>query len=269
MEEAVARALSGAGAFELTGQARGPWQPDAAHGGAPTGLLASAIEGEGRGDGLRLTAFSATFHGPVPLGPVEVETEVLKPGRRQRVVAARLRADERTLVEARGILIRRGSVDLPQGLGEVAPVLAPPESCEPVDQSLWAWRDEPAFHRTANTVLRIEGGPDRLGSTGAAWFHLDYPIVSGDETSPAVRAVAAADFGNGVAHPVAFGEYLFVNCDLNVSMFREPAGEWIGLVSRTDLSGSGAGLTTTELHDLDGRFGSASQTLYVDLASIS
>jgi len=255
--------------FELTGEARGPWQGDAAHGGAPAALLARSAEAHAAEGGLRLAALSATFYGPVALGEARIESEVVKPGRRQRVVALRLTGGGRGLMDARAGLLRRGAVELPAGaLPEdgAGKGLGEPGAGRPVDRRLWADGDGPAFHRTANTVLAVAGGPDTVGPTGSAWFRLEAPLVAGEGPSPAQRAVAAADFGNGLAHPVPFGEYLFANCDLNVSLLREPAGEWVGLRSRTEVDPAGAGLTVTEIFDRDGRAGAASQTLYVDRA---
>jgi hypothetical protein len=65
---------------------------------------------------------------------------------------------------------------------------------------------------------------------------------------------------------VPFGGYVFVNCDLNLWLLREPVGEWIGVSSETEVSPNGSGLTTTALHDETGRFGAAGQVLYVDAA---
>lgn len=250
--------------FELTGQARGPWQDDAAHGGAPAGLLARAAEALGSGDGLRLAAISLAFNGPVVLGDVAVRAEVVKPGRRQRVVEVAIEAGGRTAIEGRAVLIRRGEVDLPSEATAGSGRLLGPEGMRPVDRKKWADGELDAFHRTANTVLAVRGGPDRVGTEGAAWIRLDVPLVAGEDPSGAQRAAAAADFGNGVAHPVPWGEFLFVNCDLNVSLLREPAGEWIGLESRTRLDQNGTGLTQTRLHDAGGQFGLATQILFVD-----
>ncbi|MGA7398116.1 MAG: thioesterase family protein [Solirubrobacterales bacterium] len=250
--------------YELTGLARGPWAPDAAHGGPPVALITREAEKFGAEDGLRLASLSSTFYGPVALGEIEIESEVVKPGRRQKVVRIALRSGGRVAIEATGILLRQADVPLPDGIERIGPPLRSPDEGEPADSSLWASGDAIAFHRSANTVMKLEGGPDRLGHTGTAWFRLEYPLVPGEHLSPMQRTAAAADFGNGVAHPVAFGEYLFVNCDLNFSTFRDPVGEWIGLVSRTDVDPVGSGLTTTELHDRSGRFGAASQSLYVD-----
>lgn len=180
------------------------------------------------------------------------------------MAAVSIRSEERTLIEGRAVLIRRGEVELPQGMTVEEEGFAGPESGRPVEKELWADGEGDAFHRTANTVVAIEGGPDRIGTEGMVWIRLDYPLVPGEEASSAQRAVSAADFGNGVAHPVGWGDYLFLNCDLNVSLLREPVGEWIGLESRTEFDRNGSGLTTTRLHDSRGRFGASTQILFVD-----
>lgn len=269
-QEAIAVPLDGpgqaTGRFELTGMARGPWQDDAAHGGAPAGLLARAVESLGAEDDLRLASMSLAFNGPVILGEVEVRAELVKPGRRQRVVAVAIEAGDRTLIEGRAVLIRRGEVDLPGEALAEATRLDGPEGMRPIDRSKWADGDLEAFHRSSNTVVAVHGGPDRLGIEGAVWIRLDVPLVAGEKPGGAQRALAAADFGNGVAHPVPWGEFLFINCDLNVNLLRDPVGKWIGLDSRTEVDRNGSGLTTTTLHDETGSFGVASQTLFVDRA---
>lgn len=262
---AIATPLDG-DRFELTGLARGPWQEDAAHGGAPAGLLARAAENLGREDDLRLASLSLAFNGPVSLGEIGIKAEVVKPGRRQRVVAVSIEAGGRTLIEGRAVLIRRGEVKLPDGVKVEDEPFAGPGEGRPIEKELWADGESEAFHRTSNTVVAIEGGPDRVGTEGMVWIRLEYPLVAGESPSSAQRAVAAADFGNGVAHPIGWGEYLFINCDLNVSLLREPVGEWIGLESRTEVDANGSGLTSTRLHDELGRFGVASQILFVDQA---
>jgi acyl-coenzyme A thioesterase PaaI-like protein len=256
----------GGSTYELTGMARGPWQADAAHGGAPAVLMVREAETHSDEGEMRLLSLSSTFYGPVLLGEIEIESEVVKPGRRQKVVAVKLTSNGRVAIEGRAILIRVADIELPDSVEPIEVTLASVDEAEEVRRGLWFPGEEIAFHRTANTVKVVEGGPESVNHTGAAWFHLDCHVVPGETVTPAQRAAAAADFGNGLAHPVAFGEYLFVNCDLNVSLLREPVGEWIGIVSRTDVDRVGSGITVTELHDTAGRFGSASQSLYVDRA---
>lgn len=251
--------------FDLTALARGPWRPDAAHGGAPGALLVRAAEVFG-GEEMRLASLSCTFNGPVTLGEIGIEAEVTKPGSKQKVVSTKLVAGNRTLIDARAVLLRRGKVRLPGGVVDVEPSMPPPEEGRTVESGTWAAGGSLTFYGTTNTIRMIEGGIDEVGPTGSGWFRLEYPVVPGETPTGAQRAAAAADFGNGLAHPVAFGEYIFVNCDLNLSLFREPAGDWIGVASETSVDSIGAGLTVTRLHDREGPFGAASQTLFVERA---
>jgi acyl-CoA thioesterase len=96
------------------------------------------------------------------------------------------------------------------------------------------------------------------------WFRLAHPLVEGEEPSPAMRAAAAADFGNGVSSALRFdGSWLFVNTDLTVALHRPPRGEWIALDARTVVQPGGVGLALSTLHDREGPIGTGQQTLYV------
>ena len=252
------------GRFDFGPAARGPWHSDAAHGGAPAALLARAIEAHGTSAGMRLATFHSIFFGPVPLGEVDLSTSILKPGRRQMVVGAQLNAGGQTLVEARGVLLRAGEVDLPASADETGSGMPPLEAGREIDGGHWGSGEGLAFQRTSNTIRLIRGGPEDDRRDGAAWFRLDSPIVAGEQPSPAQRAVAAADFGHGLAHPISFEKFLLVNCDLNVWLLREPLGEWIGVSATTEVSANGSGVTRTGLYDTEGRFGTAGQSLFVD-----
>jgi hypothetical protein len=251
------------GRYVLEGVARGPWHPGSAHGGAPAALLARAIEARA-GETQRISSLAATFLGPVPLGDVEVRTVVSKPGARLAIVRAELRAGGRVAMEAQAVLLRRGRVALPSGVGRPWPELAPPEGLAAAP----AWfvpEGEEGFHPDATEIRPLEGDlwtPAPRGRT--AWLRLLRPLVTGETPTGAQRAAAAADFGNGLSCPVPMHDFLFVNCDLHVALHRDPAGEWIGARARTEIDAAGTGLTTTELHDAAGRFGTATQTLFVD-----
>lgn len=246
----------------LTEVARGPWDHESAHGGAPGALLARAVE-RLAGDDRRINALAYTFLGPVPLGPVTVRTRIRKPGRRLQIVHGELLAGDRVAMEVRGVLLRRGRVALPSGVGMPWPEMPPPEGIA-VAEGRFLPDGVAGFHPTAIEIRPLDGPLTRVGPSASAWLRLQLPLVAGESPSGAQRAVAAADFGNGLAHPVGFADYLFVNCDLTVSMHRDPAGEWIGVRARTEIDGAGTGLTTTELHDGAGRFGTATQTLFVE-----
>ncbi len=251
----------------LTAAARGPWDAAMAHGGAPAALLTRAVEHRAASDDQRVSSLAFTFLGPVPLGPVTIRTTVRKPGRRLQIVHGELIADDRVVMEVRAVLLRRGRVALPSGVGMPWPELAPPEGLEAATERLVAPGADGAevgFYPTAIEIRPIDGTLWSVREQAAAWLRLRRPLLEGDAPSGAQRAVAAADFGNGLAHPVSFDDYLFVNCDLTVSLHRDPAGEWIGIRPRTEIDPAGTGLTTTALHDAAGRFGTATQTLFVE-----
>ena len=108
----------------------------------------------------------------------------------------------------------------------------------------------------------VDGTGFGLGAAHA-WFRLARPLVDDEDASPLARAVAAADFGNGVSRIVDFDRYLFVNTDLTVHLHREPAGEWVMLDARTRLEPHGAGLAQSILSDEHGPLGLAAQSLFV------
>jgi hypothetical protein len=94
-------------------------------------------------------------------------------------------------------------------------------------------------------------------------MRLRHPLLPGEPISPTARAAATADFGNGVSAVLPFDRFLFINADLSLHLQRPPRGEWIGLQARTLLLPGGTGLAESVLHDGEGPFGRAFQTLVV------
>ena len=110
----------------------------------------------------------------------------------------------------------------------------------------------------------VAGGFDAPGP-GIDWIRLSAPLVAGEPTSPLCRAVAAADFGNGVSSLLSRESgYTFLNADLTVYLHRDPVGEWICLDAQTELSALGIGLAESRLWDERGPFGRSLQSLLVD-----
>jgi Acyl-CoA thioesterase C-terminal domain/Acyl-CoA thioesterase N-terminal domain len=246
-------------AFVPTGHARGPWDPGALHGGAPAALVAEAVQAEGFG----VARLTVEFLGPVPLAPLTVRAELVRPGRRLQLVEAAVEADGRTVLRCRAVRMRRGEVALPAG-ATAAPAAPPgPDGAQP--DRLPAAAGEPAegFHRTGMEI-RFAGGTDFGPGPALAWFRLARPLVDDAPASPLARVAAAADFGNGVSHVVPWSAWLFVNTDLTIHVHREPVGEWVLLDARTTLERSGTGLAWSALHDETGPLGLAAQSLYVE-----
>ena len=127
----------------------------------------------------------------------------------------------------------------------------------------WTGGDEQTgFHLTAIELRFVRG--DWGHGPALGWFRLRMALIAGEEPTALQRAVAFADFGNGLSRALDFRTHLFVNTDLTVHLHREPVGEWVALDSRTDLDRSGAGQATSVLRDEQGRIGVAAQSLFVD-----
>jgi hypothetical protein len=240
-----------------SGHARGPWDAGSQHGGAPAALLAEAI----RQEGMHVARLAYDFLGPVPLGPLRVETRVARPGRRLQLVEAELFAGGAPVMRARATLLRRAEVRLPPGPdGEAVPGGGPDRGVGSPFPGEAA--DAEGFHRTAMEI-RFTGGTGYGPGPALAWFRFARPLVDGDDPSPLALVAAAADFGNGVSRVLDFEDYLFVNTDLSIHLHREPAGEWVLLEARTRVERHGAGLATSRLYDERGPIGVAAQSLFV------
>ncbi len=248
------------GGYVATGLARGPWNPAEAHGGAPAALLAGAIEALD-GD-FAVSRIAYDFLGAVPLDvPLRVETTVVKPGKRFQLVDAVVRGPDRDLMRAHAVRLARAPQDTPPSPGPADPPTRDAFADHPGLTLDSAADRPPGFFPDAMEIRVVDGAPG--SGTATAWFRLRVPVLPGHEPTPLQRAVAAADFANGVSFRVPFTEWVFVNCDLTVHLTRDPVGEWIAMAARTDLGDAGAGLAAGTLFDDTGRIGTVAQSLFV------
>ncbi len=241
-----------------TEHARGPWDPGQMHGGGPAALIAGALEALPTPAPMRVVRLAFTFEGPVPMEPVAVRAELTRTGRRLAFAEAAVSVDGRDALRARATLLRTADVALPPAAEEPGP--PGPEDAEP---ARWAGVGQATgFHLSAMEIRFARGGWVEPGPA-AAWFRLRMPLVAGEAPTPLQRAVAVADFGNGISNTLDFGTHLFVNTDLTVHLQREPVGEWVCVDARTDLDPAGIGQATSVLRDVHRRIGAAAQSLFV------
>ncbi len=240
--------------------ARGPWSPDAQHGGAPSALLARALERADPGPASFVSRFTVELLRPVPLQPLVVRTETMRPGRKVQWLTATLEADGQDVARATALRLR---VDEQLEL----PVPEPPPTSLPTPAESQPY----SITFPGTTVgfwiameLRVADGSFAEVGAATIWFRLAVPLVAGESPTPLQRVVAAADFGNGVSTALERGRYLFINPDLTVSLHRPAVGEWIALEARTYAEANGVGLAESALHDERGRIGRSVQSLLVD-----
>ncbi|MGZ6313988.1 MAG: thioesterase family protein [Candidatus Limnocylindrales bacterium] len=249
----------GGGRYLATGVARGPWDENAQHGGAPASLLAHAFEELPTVEGLEIARITYELVRPVPLRELIVRAEVVRPGRRvQLMEASIITPDEVEVVRARALSVQRAR-DVP---GEA---LAS-DRVPPLPEAGRANDYPPQAHELFaldGVELRFVSGTFREPGPSTAWFRLRLPVVQGAEPTPLQRMTAAADFGNGISAPFSWDEYLFINPDLTLYVEREPVGEWVCLEATTRISEGGIGLSESVMYDERGRIGRALQSLLV------
>jgi acyl-coenzyme A thioesterase PaaI-like protein len=257
---------------------RGPWSRDALHGGPVAALVARAAESCTTDAPMYSVRLTVELLRPVPVSPLRVEARVARPGRKVQVVDVRVWRASGGDDVAWGRLLRIRSLEADDALLEGVPpplvVLAtddapPPGPTEgspagdPAVPGTTEGRGERAYHSHGVQLRFVRGEFTRMGPS-TVWVRLAVPVVDGEIPSPMQRAVAAADFGNGVSAELAFGRHLFINPDLTVALDRPPEGEWICLDARTAIGAPGTGLAQSTLWDERGVVGRALQSLVVE-----
>jgi hypothetical protein len=258
---------AGDGRFTATELTRGPWDPGAQHAGPPAALIGREIEalGGGRISGdpeapVQVGRITYEVMRSVPIGPVRVTAEVLRPGRRVEMVGASLSDDSgKELIRAQGWRLRTADVPFDEP-PEPEPAPPGPEGGEPGDFFHTGY--DVGYH-TAMEYRFVRGAFMEAGPA-TVWMRMKVPLLPGEEPSPLQRVLVAADSGNGVSSALDWRRWLFINVDLSVHVHRLPAGEWVCLDAVTRPEPDGVGLADTALFDEGGPIGRAAQTLLVD-----
>ncbi len=242
--------------FLATDLARGPWDPNAQHGGAPAALLGGELERRHPNPDLCLVRITYELLRPVPLGELHVETAIVRSGRRVQLLEATLSDPAgAALVRARAVRVARA----PLGAGTQAEETpAGPETAETA-RPPWHPRSLPGG---AVELRYVEGEPAGLGPR-AVWFRLRVPVIAGEAPTPLQRLLVAADFPNGISNELDWHDWIFINPDLTVYIEREPRSEWVALRAHTRVTEGESALAQAELFDTEGRIGRSLQSLYV------
>jgi hypothetical protein len=247
--------------FLSTPSTAGPWGPDSQHGGPPAALLARAVETLAAGrDGApdrvvgRLTM---ELLGPVPVGPLRVESSVVRPGRTVEMVEAVAYDEER------GRACVRATAWLFPGHDE-----GPGQELEPPAHSVaqGVHKDPPASwsggYLDAVEWRWITGAVTEPGP-GLVWMRPSVDLVEGEPLSPVQRLMTCVDSASGVSAALDPAEWAFLNTELTVHVLRPPAGEWICLDAVTTLGPGSVGVATSAVYDERGLVARSAQALLV------
>jgi hypothetical protein len=236
--------------------ARGPWDPNAQHGGPCAALLADLLEGHDVGPPAHVARMTIELLRPVPMQPIELRARTLRPGKKVQLVEGSVLANGTEVVRATVLRIRRADVDFAD---------APDDRLTPGPSELREhFENMGGLNFGFAMDMSIATGEVGVPGPAAVWFRLAVPIVAGEEPTPLMRVAAAADFGNGISGAVTWEEHVFINPDLTVYLHRLPVGEWIGLDARTWPTHEGVGVADAALYDEHGCIGRSVQALLLD-----
>ena len=246
--------------FVATELTRGPWDPGAQHAGPPSGLLGRELERVAGGEGFQIARVTFEILRPVPIGPVRVEAEVVRPGRSVQMLEASLAGqDGEKLIVARAWRIRTSELEIPDG------VVTTPEAPPGPEEG-----DVPGFFETGQSVgyhtameWRSVGGGFLDPGPATVWMRMGCELVAGEAPTPLQRTLVAADVGNGISAVLDWRRYVFINVDLSVHLERMPEGEWVCVDAVTLPQRNGIGTAESVLSDERGRIGRAAQALLI------
>jgi len=241
--------------FIPTEWTRGPWDLRAQHGGPPAALLGDALD---RDADKQVVHISFDILKPVPVAPLTLKTNVVRPGKRVELVEAALISDGHPVMRATAWRIRVEDIDVKSN-EEPNPHPGPDEGRAP--SAYFSGSEENDYLHGIEwrfiTNEFLQPGPS------VAWLRMRIPLIEGEEPTPLVRVLIAADSASGVSSELNPAEWLFINPDLNVALQRMPEGEWICLDARTVLQPHGVGLARSTVYDLTGEIGGTTQSLLI------
>ena len=229
----------------------GPWNPDSMHGRVVIGLLAHVIEARHGSDEFipaRLTV--DMFRLPNIHTPVECTTNLIRDGKRIKVVEAELFSNGVSMARATAQLLLK--TDNPPGN-----TLPPPDWRVPSPLDL----PEPEPRASLGGMWRTRRIEGAMGVVGMrkAWISEARQLIDGLPLTPLTRVAVSADITSPFANGGDQGLH-FINTDVTLYLHREPKGEWIGYEVMTHAASDGIAIGQCRVHDETGLIGLSSVT---------
>jgi Thioesterase-like superfamily len=248
--------------FVSTELTRGPWDPDFQHAGPPAALLGHAIEGLEDAEEFQVARITFEILRAVPIAPLRVQAEVVRPGRRVQMLEASLSDEDGEVMRARGWRLRAEPVELPE-LPQL-PADPPPAGPDAAQPGGFPDTGQAVGYHSAMEYRFIDGAFTAPGPA-TVWMRMRGPLVGEEPPTPLQRVLTAADSGNGVSAILDWNQFLFINVDLTVQIERPLEGEWVCLDAITRPHSHGVGAADSVLWDERGRVGRALQTLLIKI----
>ncbi|MGN0096881.1 MAG: thioesterase family protein [Corynebacterium sp.] len=242
--------------FDSTEFTAGPWGPDTQHAGPPSALLTRAFEMYEPRESTRLARVAVDILSPVPVDRLSVQTASVISRRNVELLEGTVCAGGTTVLRGRAWRFSKA----PTGI----PAVGAQRTISPVPDQGTA--KLPGAHMDGYMSVvdwRFASGGFMQREPSSAWLRPRIPLLTQEELTPWQRTMIVADSGSGVHMPLNPMETPTVNCDLVVTLDRDPVGDWIGLEAATTIVPDAGGTTNVRINDEDGVVGSSSQVLFI------
>lgn len=188
--------------FTSTEHTEGAWLPGEQHMAPVSGLIVHAIEGHLRdvapgsstlGDPRpEMAIFRLTFEilGVIAAGEMEIEVEIIRPGRTIELIEATMSIDRRPTIRAR--VWRLATSDTATVSGGAPEPLAAPDGLE-----RWAASDQ--WRGGYIRSLEIRPLPAAKPGRAAGWLRTSIALVHDEPVSDLARFIGLVDTANGIA----------------------------------------------------------------------
>jgi acyl-coenzyme A thioesterase PaaI-like protein len=240
------------GAFVPNQVAQGGWGPTLG-GHVVGGLLARSVESKRADADLVPARFTVDILRRVAAEPVEVQSKVLRTGRRNQSIDATMTQRGEVVARASTLFLRRS--EQPAVRPWTTDIAMPPLPDEPAEFDDAA----PIFIKPFGREPDDGGNPWQHFGPRFAWIRHIHALVDDEEPTPFVCAAMAVDV---TASLTGFSEagLGFINADYTMTLCRLPDGPFIGLAALTHYSDAGIGTGSASLFDVHGPIGSGVTT---------
>lgn len=227
------------------------------------------LDSSGKTGGLVPAKTTFDLHSPLPLVPVMARANVLRNGRRLKLVDAELIHDGRVYARARSLWLKR---DVTVDVSDNTP-WSPSQRFTTPNDDPWNITDDGRIYWSerldgrSETAAEADGrwsdqGFDHQNAARKAVWQFPVPTVVGEELTGFEVAANVCDVAN-LATGWGPQGLDFINADATLSLVRYPTSTKVGVTAIDRIAQDGIAIGTAALYDTEGQFANAQVTQIV------